>query len=89
MTSLSNHHELLTPQTVLPQESIAEYQINNHSEVESAKLLDVSMMGYEDDMPRVYTETAPSLQARDYKEPRMILECKRLNNENRNNRSNG
>lgn len=46
-------------------------------ETESVKLLDASMMGHEDNMPRIYTKTAPSLQARDYKEPRMILECKK------------
>ena len=46
---------------------------------ESVRLLDMSMSGHESGMPRVYKDIAPTIQARDYKEPRMIAECKKLN----------
>ena len=36
--------------------------------------IDTSMSGLEDGAIRTYTKTAPSITAREYKEPRMILE---------------
>ena len=36
--------------------------------------LDTSMSGLEDGAVRIYTETAPSINAREYKDLRMILE---------------
>lgn len=66
-----------TGQTASWQERTEESVVYQDKETECVRLLDMSMAGHEGGMPRVYTETVPSLQARDYKEPRMILECKR------------
>ena len=52
-----------------------EYQIYDQMETLSQKIcLDTSMSGLEDGAVRIYTETAPSITAREYKDPRMILE---------------
>ena len=37
-------------------------------------LIDTSMSGLEDGAVRTYKDTAPSITAREYKDPRMILE---------------
>ena len=45
------------------------------TETSSQKVcIDTSMSGLEDGAIRTYTKTAPSITAREYKEPRMILE---------------
>jgi len=41
-------------------------------------IVDVSMAGL-DGSPRVYKSTMPSITARDYKEPRSVLEISKIN----------
>lgn len=60
----------------------AESQTNSKSETWLQKIcIDTSMSGLEDGAIRTYIDTAPSITAREYKEPRMILEG--LNGSNR------
>ena len=50
-------------------------QTNSKSETWLQKIcIDTSMSGLEDGAIRTYRDTAPSITAREYKEPRMILE---------------
>jgi hypothetical protein len=54
---------------------VAESQTNSKSETWLQKIcIDTSMSGLEDGAIRTYRDTAPSITAREYKEPRMILE---------------
>ena len=54
---------------------VAESQTNSKSETWLQKIcIDTSMSGLEDGAIRTYIDTAPSITAREYKEPRMILE---------------
>jgi hypothetical protein len=53
----------------------AESQTNSKSETWLQKIcIDTSMSGLEDGAIRTYRDTAPAITAREYKEPRMILE---------------
>lgn len=71
--SISHNREKL--QTVLRQDMTAESQTNSKSETWLQKIcIDTSMSGLEDGAIRTYIDTAPSITAREYKEPRMILE---------------
>lgn len=64
-----------TLQTALRQNMTAEYQINSKTESWSQKIcIDTSMSGLDSGAIRTYRDTAPSITAREYKEPRMILE---------------
>ena len=62
-------------QTVSRQGMTQESVICGQTETSLQKVcLDTSMSGLEDGAIRTYTKTAPSITAREYKEPRMILE---------------
>ena len=62
-------------QTASRQDMTAESQTNSKSETWLQKIcIDTSMSGLEDGAIRTYRDTAPSITAREYKEPRMILE---------------
>ena len=71
--SISRRKEKL--QTVSRQDMTAEYQTCGQTETLSQKIcIDTSMSGLDGGAIRTYTEAAPSITAREYKEPRMILE---------------
>lgn len=75
MTEQSISHNREKLQTVLRQDMTAESQTNSKSETWLQKIcIDTSMSGLEDGAIRTYIDTAPSITAREYKEPRMILE---------------
>lgn len=62
-------------QTVSKQDMTVEYQTCGQTETLSQKIcIDTSMRGLDGGAIRTYTEAAPSITAREYKEPRMILE---------------
>ena len=62
-------------QTVSRQDMTQESATCGQMETSSQKVcIDTSMSGLEDGAIRTYTKTAPSITAREYKEPRMILE---------------
>ena len=63
----------LKQQTVLWPEKIEESVISR-GKATGCVMLDISQAGLEDGIPRVYDRIAPTLSARDYKEPRMIAE---------------
>ena len=57
--------------------------INDPREREVANVcIDISMSGLEDGKIRMYRSTAPSITAREYKDPRMILETSNEKNWN-------
>ena len=62
-------------QTVSQQET-EEYPIRGRSETVLSKrmCIDTSMSGLENGAIRIYKKVAPSITAREYKDPRMILE---------------
>ena len=71
---LINHNEEKL-QTVSRQDMTQESQICGRTETLSQKIcIDTSMSGLDGGAIRTYTEAAPSITAREYKEPRMILE---------------
>ena len=71
--SVSQQKEKL--QTVSRQNMTQELVTCGQMETSSQKVcIDTSMSGLEDGAIRAYTKTAPSITAREYKEPRMILE---------------
>ena len=62
-------------QTVSRQDVMTEFQTCGQTETLSQKIcIDTSMSGLDGGAIRTYTEAAPSITAREYKEPRMILE---------------
>ena len=62
-------------QTVSRQDVMPEFQTRSQTETLSQKIcIDTSMSGLDGGDIRTYTEAAPSITAREYKEPRMILE---------------
>ena len=75
LTEQSAIHSEETLQTASRQDMTAESQTNSKSETWLRKIcIDTSMSGLEDGAIRTYRDTAPSITAREYKEPRMILE---------------
>ena len=75
LTEQSAIHSRETLQTASLQDMTAESQTNSKSEIWLQKIcIDTSMSGLEDGAIRTYRDTAPSITAREYKEPRMILE---------------
>ena len=75
LTEQSAIHSEETLQTASRQDMTAESQTNRKSETWLQKIcIDTSMSGLEDGAIRTYRDTAPSITAREYKEPRMILE---------------
>lgn len=75
MTEQSAIHNKERSQTVSKQDMTAESQTNSKSETWLQKIcIDTSMSGLEDGAIRTYRDTAPAITAREYKEPRMILE---------------
>lgn len=75
LTEQSAIHSRDTLQTASLQDMTAESQTNSKSEIWLQKIcIDTSMSGLEDGAIRTYRDTAPSITAREYKEPRMILE---------------
>ena len=75
LTEQSAIHSEETLQTASRQDMTAESQTNSKSETWLQKIcIDTSMSGLEDGAIRTYRDTAPSITAREYKEPRMILE---------------
>ena len=75
MTEQYAIHSEKTLQTASRQDMTAESQTNSKSETWLQKIcIDTSMSGLEDGAIRTYRDTAPSITAREYKEPRMILE---------------
>ncbi len=75
LTEQSAIHSRETLQTASLQDMTAESQTNSKSEIWLQKIcIDTSMSGLEDGAIRTYIDTAPSITAREYKEPRMILE---------------
>ena len=75
MTEQSAIHSEETLQTASRQNMTAESQTNSKSETWLQKIcIDTSMSGLEDGAIRTYRDTAPAITAREYKEPRMILE---------------
>ena len=62
-------------QTASKQDMTQESQTCGQTETLSQKIcIDTSMSGLDGGDIRTYTEAAPSITAREYKEPRMILE---------------
>ena len=62
-------------QTASKQDMTQESQTCGQTETLSQKIcIDTSMSGLDGGAIRTYTEAAPSITAREYKEPRMILE---------------
>ena len=62
-------------QTVSRQDVMPEFQTCGQTETLSQKIcIDTSMSGLDGGAIRTYTEAAPYITAREYKEPRMILE---------------
>ena len=75
LTEQSVIHRRETLQTASLQNMTAESQTNSKSETWLQKIcIDTSMSGLEDGAIRTYRDTAPCITAREYKEPRMILE---------------
>ena len=75
LTEQSAIHSEETLQTASRQDMTAESQTNSKSETWLQKIcIDTSMSGLEDGAIRTYRDTAPAITAREYKEPRMILE---------------
>ena len=75
LTEQSAIHRRETLQTASLQNMTAESQTNSKSETWLQKIcIDTSMSGLEDGVIRTYRDTAPAITAREYKEPRMILE---------------
>lgn len=75
LTEQSAIHKRKTLQTASQRDMTAESQTNRKSETWLQKIcIDTSMSGLEDGAIRTYRDTAPSITAREYKEPRMILE---------------
>ena len=75
LTEQSAIHSEETLQTASRQNMTAESQTNSKSETWLQKIcIDTSMSGLEDGAIRTYRDTAPAITAREYKEPRMILE---------------
>ena len=75
MTEQSISHNREKLQTVSRQDMTSEYQTCGQTETLSQKIcIDTSMSGLDGGAIRIYTEAAPSITAREYKEPRMILE---------------
>lgn len=75
LTEQSAIHSRETLQTASLQNMTAESQTNSKSETWLQKIcIDTSMSGLEDGVIRTYRDTAPAITAREYKEPRMILE---------------
>lgn len=75
MTEQSAIHSEETLQTASRQDMTAESQTNSKSETWLQKIcIDTSMSGLENGAIRTYRDTAPAITAREYKEPRMILE---------------
>ena len=71
--SISRSEEKL--QTVSRQDVMPEFQTCGQTETLSQKIcIDTSMSGLDGGAIRTYAEAAPSITAREYKEPRMILE---------------
>lgn len=75
LTEQSAIHIRETLQTASLQDMTAESQTNSKSETWLQKIcIDTSMSGLENGAIRIYKSVAPSITAREYKEPRMILE---------------
>ena len=75
MTEQSISHNREKLQTAYQQGTITEFQNAEKPEILSQKIcIDTSMSGLEGGAIRTYKDTAPSITAREYKEPRMILE---------------
>ena len=75
MTEQSAIHGKETLQTASRQDMTVESQVNSKPETWLQKIcIDTSMSGLEDGAIRTYRDTAPAITAREYKEPRMILE---------------
>ena len=75
MTEQSISHNREKLQTVSRQDMTVESQTCGQTETLSQKIcIDTSMSGLDGGSIRTYTEAAPSITAREYKEPRMILE---------------
>ena len=75
LTEQSIIHNREKLQTVSKQDMTVEYQTCGQTETLSQKIcIDTSMSGLDGGAIRTYTEAAPSITAREYKEPRMILE---------------
>lgn len=75
MTEQSINRSEETLQTASRQDMTVESQVNSKPETWLQKIcIDTSMSGLEDGAIRTYRDTAPAITAREYKEPRMILE---------------
>lgn len=76
MTAQSARQKNEKCQIVSQQGRTEGYQTREQSETVLLKgmLIDTSMSGLDGGAIRTYTEAAPSITAREYKEPRMILE---------------
>ena len=75
LTEQSINHNEEGLQIASRQDMTVEYQTCGQTETLSQKIcIDTSMSGLDGGAIRTYTEAAPSITAREYKEPRMILE---------------
>ncbi len=75
MTEQSIIHSKEKLQIAYRQDTITEFQNAEKREILSQKIcIDTSMSGLDGGVIRTYADTAPSITAREYKEPRMILE---------------